>query len=263
MRPAVLAVAALALHGFVSADDGLPYFATVTIERANDSDAALGDEIQSTLHVSDPQAAGRQFAAIDGVSVLDFDDASIGVRFIERPTFRSVPDDTHLQDSFVIDFSEPSVVAVNDAFIAALGKRPTIDEIEAFVYEHIEDKTYAQAFDFASRVAATGRGDCTEHAVLLAAMARANGYAARVVLGNLIIEAGPRLYSFGHAWTEIHDGGAWQIRDATLPGRDAAVSGVRYLPLSLIENEGPGYNLGMAYTIRTMPSRISGVRNPP
>lgn len=90
--------------------------------------------------------------------------------------------------------------------------------------------------DVASRVAAHREGDCSEHAVLLAAAARLAGRAARVVFGVALVPVEGRLRGFGHAWAEIHDGRAWRTVDATpLP------PGVRYLPLAALSDEGPGY----------------------
>lgn len=63
----------------------------------------------------------------------------------------------------------------------------------------------------AREVIRTLRGDCNEHAVLLAAMARAAGIPARVVAGAMYAD-GAFLY---HAWTELWLGG-WVTADATL-----------------------------------------------
>lgn len=71
---------------------------------------------------------------------------------------------------------------------------------------------YAQAFDTAADALASGAGDCTEHAVLLAAMARARKIPARVAVG-LVYKDKRFLY---HMWTEVFIDGRWIPLDATL-----------------------------------------------
>jgi len=71
---------------------------------------------------------------------------------------------------------------------------------------------FSQAFDTAADVIRSGEGDCTEHAVLLAAMARARGIPARVAIG-LVYHKQSFVY---HMWTELYLEGRWTAMDATL-----------------------------------------------
>jgi transglutaminase-like putative cysteine protease len=71
---------------------------------------------------------------------------------------------------------------------------------------------YSQAFATAAEVIETGRGDCTEHAVLLAALARARKIPARVAMGLVYQD---RAFYY-HMWTEVHVAGRWVGLDATL-----------------------------------------------
>jgi hypothetical protein len=57
----------------------------------------------------------------------------------------------------------------------------------------------------------TREGDCTEHAVLLAALCRAAGIPARVVMG---LEYVMGVWG-GHAWNEVWIAGTWYPLDAT------------------------------------------------
>lgn len=70
----------------------------------------------------------------------------------------------------------------------------------------------------------TGKGDCTEFAVLLAAFARAQGIPARVVVGMAYSArfTGNRDSFNPHAWVQIYDGSRWQSYDAALEGFDSA-----------------------------------------
>ncbi|NLE37844.1 MAG: transglutaminase domain-containing protein [Pirellulaceae bacterium] len=90
--------------------------------------------------------------------------------------------------------------------------------LERYVHENIHDKNLSQALASAAEVARSRAGDCTEHAVLLAAMARAEGLPARVAIGLVYVEQPqePR-HAFGyHMWTEIFVEDRWIPMDATL-----------------------------------------------
>jgi transglutaminase-like putative cysteine protease len=144
--------------------------------------------------------------------------------------------------TFLVDYDRPEAAAFREA-VATLGGAPADAALSALVDRWIDKKTLTRGIDSAARVAARREGDCSEHAVLLAAAARLAGRPARVVIGVALVELGGSLRGFGHAWTEIHDGAAWRTADATgLP------AGVRYLPLGVMADEGPGY-VGAAWTV--------------
>lgn len=240
---------------------GEPYLATLIIERATSRQSPLGASVQFSLHVNNPDLTAVALSKIEGVDVLSIDAKSVRIMSTERPTGSAVIDEKFLSNSFVIDFEEESVSDLLENLRTSHGSSPAAEELVAFVYEHIGDKTYARSFDLASKVAETGEGDCTEHAVLLAALARAHGMYARVVFGTLVIEMEARLFAYGHAWTEIHNGDEWQIMDATMPSADLAAQHIRYLPVSILEDEGPGYTFSMVGAMNSMPTMITGVAN--
>ncbi len=125
-----------------------------------------------------------------------------------------------------------------------------------FVNKHISHKTNLRGYDIASKVAKTGSGNCTEHAFLLIALARAKGYPARVVVGILVFAVDQNAQSFGHAWSEIHDGQAWQRYDATLPDNRNPGEWLRYLPLMPLVNEVPGYTMGLIEISSVLPRNV-------
>ncbi len=91
------------------------------------------------------------------------------------------------------------------------------------VHDLIEAKTFGVAMATASEVIEAREGDCTEHAVLLAAMARAEGIPSRVAVGLMYVYG-----RFGyHMWTQVYVGGAWRDVDAALPGRDFDAAHIR------------------------------------
>jgi hypothetical protein len=100
------------------------------------------------------------------------------------------------------------------------GKKSALDAahaIETFVSSYIDEKNFSVGYASALEVAKSRQGDCTEHAVLTAALCRASGIPARVVMG--IVYAQNTIF-MGHAWTEAYIGDKWI-------GLDAAIKGVR------------------------------------
>jgi transglutaminase-like putative cysteine protease len=83
------------------------------------------------------------------------------------------------------------------------------------VYRTLE-KAYGASHDRASDVLAAGKGDCTEHSVLLIALARALGIPARGLHGLAYArydDGQPALY--WHAWVEVRSAGEWIAMDPT------------------------------------------------
>ena len=85
--------------------------------------------------------------------------------------------------------------------------------LEQHIDATIRKKNYSQAFDSAAEVARSLEGDCTEHAVLLAACLRARQVPSRVAFGLVYV---PSLEGFAyHMWTEARIAGRWIPLDAT------------------------------------------------
>ncbi len=204
------------------------------------ADTSLDDgPVLGELEFADPEAAASRLTEHATTSGTAVNDGSITHLVGASERVRAEPAASDLEATFVIDFDEPpvaSLAAPNDS---------SVEDLRQLVFEHISEKTYARGYDIASRVARTGSGDCTEHAVLLAALARANGFPARVVFGMLLVEADEVIRAYGHAWTEIHTEGRWQVLDATLPAAPETEGWTRYVPIMPLVNEGPGYMMGL------------------
>lgn len=98
--------------------------------------------------------------------------------------------------------------------------------MEHWVFANIKKKNFSTLLASAAEVAKELSGDCTEHAVLLAAMARARGIPSRVVVGLVYV---PRLSSFGgHMWTEVYVRGGWIPLDATLGKGGIAADHIKF-----------------------------------
>jgi len=109
--------------------------------------------------------------------------------------------------------------AVGDAATPAERMR----RIERFVRGYIRDKSLDVGYASALEVVRKPEGDCTEHAVLVAAMGRALGIATRVVDGLAYAPgfAGKDQVFVPHAWAQAWVDGRWRSFDAALQGFDA------------------------------------------
>ena len=115
-----------------------------------------------------------------------------------------------------VDAGDPAIVA---AARAAVGETPGVYaasvKLARFVHGRLE-KSFGVSRDRASEVLSTGKGDCTEHALLFTALARAAGIPARQVQGLVYARYGdgvPALY--WHAWVEVKSGEEWIALDPT------------------------------------------------
>jgi transglutaminase-like putative cysteine protease len=105
---------------------------------------------------------------------------------------------------------------------------------EAFVAQAIENKQLTEAFLTAAEVADSRTGDCTEHAVLTAALCRAHGMPARVATGLVAYQD---IFAF-HMWNEVWIGDRWMPIDATL-GLGGIGAGHIKLGVSNLEGVSP------------------------
>jgi hypothetical protein len=123
--------------------------------------------------------------------------------------------------SVVADAKDPEIVALAGRALRGVADEPAAraEALRAAVHRHLSDKNLASGFATASECVRSRAGDCTEHAVLLCALLRSQGIAARVASGLLYVaDAGEVRNSYGwHMWTQALVGGAWTDLDAVLP----------------------------------------------
>lgn len=185
-----------------------------------------------------PEVAARSGARPDDAGVLLLPSLA-GLVAQDAPLPR------HRQPSWVIDYDEKAFAPVWAALAADAGSTPSIDALVGFAERYVQTKSLRRAFDLASQVAKSRAGDCTEHAVFLAALLRRHGFPARVMLGVAMARIDGVLGAYGHAWVEVHDGQRWRVADAALPASIGAV----YLPAGEMTDEGPSYALGLMQTV--------------
>jgi len=118
------------------------------------------------------------------------------------------------------------IITSDDERIATLTARATRGatdpwdkavKISHWVFQNIEDKNFKTAFAPAVEVARNLTGDCTEHAVLAAAMSRHAGIPSRVAVGLLYVDNDrQRLKGFGyHVWHEVFVNQRWVALDSS------------------------------------------------
>lgn len=126
------------------------------------------------------------------------------------------PGDEFLQSSYFITSADPRVRELARQAVGA-EKDPwrKAVRIERWVHGHMRTRN-DQDLVPADQVARTLQGDCTEYAMLTAAMCRAAGIPSRTAIGLIYVDA-PRGPAFAfHMWTEVWVRGRWVPLDATL-----------------------------------------------
>lgn len=143
---------------------------------------------------------------------------SLAERTLRQPSANSgSPDRTFLDSCALIQTDDYYVKDL--AQKAAAGRRDPQEvatRCETYVHRHIRTKNFSTSLASAAEVAKSLEGDCTEHAVLLAGMLRANGIPSQVVVGLVYTEPYGSPSFGGHMWTEAWIDNRWVALDATL-----------------------------------------------
>ena len=118
-----------------------------------------------------------------------------------------------LEETSYIQSNHPDIISLAEK--CTNGKKSAIDAalaIETFVSEYIEKKDLSVGYASALEVVKSRQGDCSEHALLVAALCRAVGIPSRVAIGFVYIGD---IFA-GHAWTEAYIGDKWRGLDAAM-----------------------------------------------
>ncbi|QDU62877.1 Transglutaminase-like superfamily protein [Planctomycetes bacterium Pan216] len=185
------------------------------VQRAHDTKSItyrlLGDDADTLTSIPET----------DAQKVLGRDEKSVRLK-----VSRQVPpkDQRTIDDSVATEYLEANAFIQSDnpeiARIAKdlVGNQPDpwkkVTRLEEWVDKNMTNVAFNIGFATAAEVIQTRNGDCTEHAVLLAALCRAVGVPARVAMGLVYLE---RTHVLGyHMWTEVNIGGKWYAVDGTL-----------------------------------------------
>ncbi|MBX3440110.1 MAG: transglutaminase domain-containing protein, partial [Planctomycetaceae bacterium] len=146
-------------------------------------------------------------------------------------------DEAFLRPSRYLESNHPKVVAHAEAAAANQGTPADIARaMEAYVHDKLSEKNFSTALATAAEVASNLEGDCTEHAVLLAAMLRVRQIPSRVAVGLVYSEFHGAFV--GHMWTEAFLNGRWIPLDATLARGRVGPAHIKFSDSSL-SDDGP------------------------
>ncbi|MEM0913189.1 MAG: transglutaminase domain-containing protein [Planctomycetota bacterium] len=167
--------------------------------------------------------------AFQQVAWVDDRTARVTVDLADEPALGVLDEpESYLASSPMIDWQDVAV-----SRLASRGDLPhraamNLLRMHRRVHEAIETADLSVGFATASEVARTRTGDCTEHALLLAAVLRANDVPSRVVTGLIYADQflGQRGVFGYHMWTQAwadhgNGEGQWVDLDATLPAGDS------------------------------------------
>jgi len=131
---------------------------------------------------------------------------------------------SYLAPAPFIESDDPAIVATARQVAGAERDATAVaNALVAWVNEHLEQAP-SVTVPSAREVLAARRGDCNEHAVLLAALARAAGIPARVVAGVMYLDGA----FYYHAWTELWLG-RWVSADAVFRQLPADATHVKFI----------------------------------
>jgi tetratricopeptide (TPR) repeat protein len=134
----------------------------------------------------------------------------------------------YVRPSSLIESEDPELQTLaKDIVKGTPSTHQAAEKLRMWVYQNITNKNLAQGFLSAKTTYLKREGDCTEHAMLLAALTRAVGIPSRVAVGVTYLSTGHKetgSFVF-HMWTEVFVGkntsngpeGNWLALDATNP----------------------------------------------
>lgn len=173
-----------------------------------------------TQKIEDAELSGLQRTAPEGIYLKVFqkepDDALVPFPIRYDKNYLDATPYMEVNDAAIQHAAEEIIGKENRAYYAARMLRQ-------WVYGNIKNKSLSMGFATAKETLENRSGDCTEHAVLLAALTRSLGIPSRVAVGLIYLPGtnanlGRFVY---HMWTEVYIGGLdkgnWIPMDATVP----------------------------------------------
>ncbi len=136
-----------------------------------------------------------------------------------------------LQPTDWIQSSAPEVLALaKTATEGAKTAAEAMQRLESFVSDYVNEKSLSVGYASALEVIDTRAGDCTEHALLLAALGRAIGVPTRIATGLAYVDqwVGVQDTFVPHAWVQAYIGDRWISYDAALGGFDTGHIALAY-----------------------------------
>jgi transglutaminase-like putative cysteine protease len=137
--------------------------------------------------------------------------------------------------------------------------RERMKTLEGFVRGYIRNKSLRVGYASALETVKSREGDCTEHALLLAALGRAAGIPTRVVNGLAYTQRfnGRDNVFVPHAWAQAYVDGKWQSFDAALGGFDTG-----HIALSYGDGDPAGFYAGVNLLGQVRVESVEAVAKP-
>lgn len=217
----------------------VPYDGTIADPRAL---AHLALRVRGEAAGRVPDAAPRQRVTGDVVRIVREPPAAATAAATDDDL------DRYRRPSPFIESDDPGLVARAQSIVAgAPTAREKVQRILDWVAAHVEQEP-SLTIPSARDVLRTRRGDCNEHAVLVAALARAAGVPARVAAGVAYVGDG----FYYHAWNEVWLDG-WVSADAVFRQMPVDATHVKLL------DGGPERHVQLAQVIgRLAFARVEG-----
>lgn len=148
------------------------------------------------------------------------------------PSESGKPDTTCIEPNHYLAADDPRLAAMARG-VAANERDPwrVAIALEKHVHDTIDQFDYSQAFLTAAEVADGRKGDCSEYAVLLAALLRARGIPSRVAVGLVYLENDAAMGY--HMWAEAWINDRWVGLDATRPQGGVAADHIKVVTTNL------------------------------
>lgn len=153
--------------------------------------------------------------------------------FKEASATSSKPPAESLEPNHWVDFGDFAIQKLCDGLPDTISPK-LISAAHSRVRATITNPDYSQLLSRASEVVQSKQGDCTEHAILLAALLRAKKVPARVVVGLVYVHRPEPHFNY-HMWNEAYLNGVWVPIDAVNPD---PVAGPTHLKLAHSYLEG-------------------------
>jgi len=190
---------------------------------------------QSVIPLSD-SSTNRYSAKIRVWSAIGADPTWIGNSAYRASKSEESSED--LASGALIDLADPKLKEFAATVDGSLSPWSTAQALERLVHDSMQGTTFSLAFASSSEVLKTMSGDCTEYAVLLAALCRSKKIPCRLVLGLVYSPlaasdpAASGAMAF-HLWNEVLIEGVWRPLDATFGQGGANAARLKIADVSL------------------------------
>lgn len=184
------------------------------------SDQALNGKVRYQLRGApshwQPPGTGQQSVQKEG------NDWLVTVcKHCELASPEAAPVDDYLGASYWLPAKASAFAAVVDELIGQAPIAPAVkmQRLTRFVSGYMDEVATYSGYATALQAMESAQGDCTEHALMLAALARAAGIPSRVVMGvayNNERFLGRRFVFVPHMWVEAWTGERWENFDSAL-----------------------------------------------